>query len=160
MLDPISAHVELIERNNVLREVIADVVIRAELAVDRFVGGEQIAHLNVQLFTAPVAYKINFLIAHSADSHFIAPAQQLQIHDILQNEIDVPHVAAENSLADAVIGNIVLLIGGKDLFALQVLPLHLIEKVRLAAVFDNRAFLTESPVPRCGTGLSICPNIL
>ena len=34
------------------------------------------------------------------------------------------------------IGNIVLLIGGKDLFALQVLPLHLIEKVRLAAVFD------------------------
>ena len=42
MLDPISAHVELIKRNNVLREVIADVVIRAELAVDRFVGGEQI----------------------------------------------------------------------------------------------------------------------
>ena len=160
MLDPISAHVELIERNNVLREVIADVVIRAELAVDRFVGGEQIAHLNVQLFAALVAYKINFLIAHSADSHFIAPAQQFQIHDILQNEIDVPHIAAKDRLADAVIGNIVLLIGGKDLFALQVLPLHLIEKVRLAAVFDNRAFLTESPVPRCGTGLSICPNIL
>ena len=34
------------------------------------------------------------------------------------------------------IGNIILLVGGKDLFALQVLPLHLIEKVRLAAVFD------------------------
>ena len=61
MFDPISAHVKLIERNNVLREVIADVVIRAELAVDRFVGGEQIAHLNVQLFAALVAYKINFL---------------------------------------------------------------------------------------------------
>ena len=42
VLDPVSAHVELIERKNVLREVIADVVIRAELAVDRFVGGEQI----------------------------------------------------------------------------------------------------------------------
>ena len=40
VLDPVSAHVELIEGNNVLREVIADVVIRAELAVDRFVGGE------------------------------------------------------------------------------------------------------------------------
>ena len=34
------------------------------------------------------------------------------------------------------IGNIILLVGGKYLFALQVLPLHLIEKVRLAAVFD------------------------
>ena len=160
MLDPVSAHVELIERNNVLREVIADVVIRAELAVDRFVGGEQIAHLNVQLFAALIAYKVNFLIACSADSHFIAPAQQFQIYNIFQNEIDVPHIAAEDRLADAMIGNIVLLIEGKDLFALQVLPLHLIEKVRLAAVFDNCAFLTESPVPRCGTGLSICPNIL
>ena len=49
MLDPVSAHIELIERNNVLWEVVADRVIRAELAVDRFVGGEQIAHLNVQL---------------------------------------------------------------------------------------------------------------
>ena len=46
----VSAHIKLIERNNVLREVVADRVIRAELAVDRFVGGEQIAHLNVQLF--------------------------------------------------------------------------------------------------------------
>ena len=130
MLDPVSAHVELIERKNVLREVIADVVIRAELAVDRFVGGEQIAHLNVQLFAALVAYKINFLIACSADSHFIAPAQQFQIHDILQNEIDVPHIAAKDRLADAVVGNIILLIGGKDLFALQVLPLYLIEQVK------------------------------
>ena len=54
MLDPVSAHVELIEGNNVLREVIAD----------------------------------------------------------------------------AVVGNIILLIGGKDLFVLQVLPLYLIEQVK------------------------------
>ena len=33
--------------------------------------------------------------------------QQFQIHDILQNEIDVPHIAAENSLADTVVGNII-----------------------------------------------------
>ena len=54
MLDPVSAHIELIEGNNVLREVIAD----------------------------------------------------------------------------AVVGNIILLIGGKDLFVLQVLPLYLIEEVK------------------------------
>ena len=75
VLDPVSAHIELIERNNVLREVIADAVIRTKLTVDRFVGGEQIAHLNIQLFAALVAYKINFLIARSANGHFIAPAQ-------------------------------------------------------------------------------------
>ena len=42
-----------------------------------------------------------------------------KIHDILQNEIDVPHIAAKDRLADAVVGNIILLIGGKDLFVLQ-----------------------------------------
>ena len=55
VLDPVSTHIELIERNNVLRKVVADRVIRAELTVDRFVGGEQIAHLNVQLFAALIA---------------------------------------------------------------------------------------------------------
>ena len=33
-------------------------------------------------------------------------------------------------IADAVVGNIILLIGGKDLFVLQVLPLYLIEQVQ------------------------------
>ena len=36
VLDPISAHVELIEGDNVLREVIADAIIHAKLTVDRF----------------------------------------------------------------------------------------------------------------------------
>ena len=136
MLNPVSAHIELIERNNVLREVVADSIIRAELAVDRFIRGEQIAHLNVQLLTALVAYKINFLITRPANGYFIAPAQQLKVHNVLQNKIDVPHIAAKDRLADTMIGNIVLLIGGKDLFALQILPLHLIEEICLAAVFD------------------------
>ena len=136
MLDAVLAHIKLIERNNVLGEVIADRVIRAELATDRFFRRQQVSDLNIQLFAALVTYKINFLIAHSADSHFITPAQQLKIDDVFQNEIDVPHIAAENSLADAVVGNIILLFGGKDLFALQVLPLHLIEQICFAAVSD------------------------
>ena len=97
---------------------------------------QQIGDLNIQLFAALVAYKINFLIACSANGHFIAPAQQFQIHDILQDEIDVPHIATKDRLADAVVGNIILLIGGKNLFTLQILPLHLIEQVCFAAVFD------------------------
>ena len=121
VLDPVSTHIELIERNNVFGEVDHGCCIIRKLTVDRFFRCQQISDLNIQLFAALVAYKINFLIACSADSHLVTPAQQFQIHDILQNEIDVPHIAAENSLADAVIGNIILLIGGKDLFALQIL---------------------------------------
>ena len=34
VLDPVSAHIELIEGNNVLGEVVADTVIRAKLAAD------------------------------------------------------------------------------------------------------------------------------
>ena len=130
MFDPVSAHVELIEGNNVLREVVADAIIRAELAVDCFFRCQKISDLNIQLFAALVTYKINFLIACFADGYRIAAAQQFQIHYILQNEIDVPHIAAKDRLADAVVGNIILLIGGKDLFALQVLPLYLIEQVK------------------------------
>jgi hypothetical protein len=55
VFDPVSAHVELIEGNNVLREVVADVIIRAELAVDRFVGGDLLAscpHCN-EIFDGP-----------------------------------------------------------------------------------------------------------
>ena len=79
VLDPVSAHVELIEGNNVLGEVVADTVIRAELAADRFFRRQQVSDLDIQLFAALVTYKINFLIAHSADSHFITPAQQYLI---------------------------------------------------------------------------------
>ena len=85
MLDPASAHVKLIEGNNVFGEVVSNVIICAKLTVDRFVGGEQIAHLNVQLFAALVSYKINFLIARSANGHFIAPAQQFQIFRFYYN---------------------------------------------------------------------------
>ena len=75
MFDPVSAHIELIERNNVLREVVADRVIRTKLTVDGFFRCQQVSDLNIQLFSALVAYKINFLIARSANGHFIAPAQ-------------------------------------------------------------------------------------
>ena len=34
------------------------------------------------------------------------------------------------------IGNIIFLIGGKDLLTLQILPFYLIEKIGVAAVFD------------------------
>ena len=45
VLDPASAHVELIERNNVLREVVSNTIIRSKLTADRFLKRQQISDL-------------------------------------------------------------------------------------------------------------------
>jgi hypothetical protein len=42
VLNTVPAHVKLIERDNILREVIPDAVIRAELTLDRFIGCQEI----------------------------------------------------------------------------------------------------------------------
>ena len=42
VLDPVSAHVELIQRDNIFRVVIADIVIRAELTLNGLIGCQQI----------------------------------------------------------------------------------------------------------------------
>ena len=83
VLDPVSAHVELIKGNNVLWEVVADAVIRAELTLNGLIGCQQIGNLNIQFFSTLVTYKVDLLVSGSADSHFVVPAQQLQIHDVL-----------------------------------------------------------------------------
>ena len=110
MLDAVSAHVELIERHNILRVIVQDAVVCAELAPDRFLGGKQIAHLNVQLLTLLVTHKVDLLVTGSSDCHIVIAAQKLKIDDVLQNEIDVAHIAAEDSLTDAVVGNVILLV--------------------------------------------------
>ena len=47
VLDPVSAHVELIQRDNIFRVVIADIVIRAELTLNSLIGCQQIGNLNI-----------------------------------------------------------------------------------------------------------------
>lgn len=95
-----------------------------------------IRHLHIELLGALFADKIDLLFACFAYCYGIAAAQQLQKHDIFEDQVDVPQVAAEHRLADAVVGNVILLICGKDLLALQVLPLDLIEQIGVAAVFE------------------------
>ena len=121
-----------------------------------------IGNLNIQFFSTLVTYKVDLLVSGSPDCHFVVPAQQLQKHDVLQNEVDVTHIAYENSLPDAVVGNVILLIGGKDLLSLQVLTLDLIEQICVAAVFDvvqdglrcNGSLLVFEELPQrsCGEG--------
>ena len=118
MLDAVAAHIELVERNHILREIVADTVIRAKLAGDRLVRRQKIRHLNVQLLAAFAADKVDFPLSASAHRELVAPAEQLQIDNILQNQIDVPQIAAEDRLADAVVCKIILLVGGENLLPL------------------------------------------
>ena len=60
--------------------------IKAELTLNGLIGCQQIGNLNIQFFSTLVTYKVDLLVSGSADSHFVVPAQQLQIHDVLQNE--------------------------------------------------------------------------
>ena len=83
VLDPVSVPVELIQRDNIFRVVIADIVIRTELTLNGLIGCQQIGNLNIQFFSTLVTYKVDRLVSGSADCHFVVPAQQLQIHDVL-----------------------------------------------------------------------------
>ena len=136
MLDAITAHVKLIHGNNILGEVVPDGIICAKLPDDGFFRSQEIGDLNIQLFSALIAYKVDLLFSNPANCDLIAPAQQLQIDDVLEDEVDVPRVAAKDGLPDSVVGDVVFLVGCEDLFPLKVLPLHLVEQVGVAAIFD------------------------
>ena len=71
MLDTISAHIEFIEGNNILREVVTNSIICAEFTIHRFFRCQQISDLNIQFFTAFVAYKVYFFIARYASQQYL-----------------------------------------------------------------------------------------
>lgn len=79
MLDSVPAHVELVQRHNILRVVVADAAVCAELALDRFLGGKQIADLNIQLLALLVAHEVDLFIAGSSDCHLVIAAQKLKV---------------------------------------------------------------------------------
>ena len=78
MFDTVSAKVELIERNNIFRKVVADVIICTKLTDDRFFRSQHVSDLNLQHFTSLAAYEINFFIACFANRHYVAATQQFK----------------------------------------------------------------------------------
>ena len=125
MLDPIPAHVELVQGDYILGEVVPDGVVDPELPIDRLRGGQQVGDLDIELLVPLFADEVDLLVAGLADGNGVAPAQQLQIDDVLQDQVDVPHIAAVDGLPDAVVSDVVFLVGGEDLLALEILPLDL-----------------------------------
>ena len=136
MLDPVTAEVKLIHRNHVFGEVVTNAVIHPKFPLDGFLGGQQVTHLNVQPFIPFSSNEVNLLLAGFAYRHGIAPAKQLHENDVLQNEVAVPHISAKDCLPDAVIRDIVFLVGRQNSLPLQILTPDAIEQESIQAVFD------------------------
>lgn len=62
MFDTVAAHVELIQRNDILGVIVPNVIIGSELTLNGFLRGEQVTDLHIQLFALLVADKVDFLI--------------------------------------------------------------------------------------------------
>ena len=135
MLDPIPAHVELVQGHHVLGEIIPDGLVDPELPVNRLRGGQQVGDLDIELLASLFADEVDLLVSGLAHGNGVAPAQQLQIDDVLQNQVDIPHITAVDCLPDAVVSDVVFLVGGEDLLALEILPLDLEQQEGICAEF-------------------------
>lgn len=109
MSDPVPAHIELIQSNDILRKVVANVVIDSKLPLNRILRGQQVGDLNIQPVSTILTDEINLLAARLADGDSIAPAQQLHVNNVFQNQVDVLPVAAEHSFPYAVVGHVIFL---------------------------------------------------
>lgn len=83
MFNTIAAHVEFIQRDNIFRKVITNIIIYPEFALNRLIRSKQISNLNVEFFISFMTDKIYFFIADSSDSNYIAAAEQLILEFLL-----------------------------------------------------------------------------
>ena len=91
MLNPVTAHVKLIQCDHILGEVVTHPVIDAKLTGYGIFRGQQIRHLDIQLVALIFTNEVDLLVACLADSHRIAPAKKLHVDDIFQNQVNIPH---------------------------------------------------------------------
>ena len=89
MLDPSPAHVKLVERDDILREVVTDGIISPKLPGNGFLRCKEVRHLNIQLLSALVAHEVDPFVSGPANGHIKASSQQFQIDNVLENQVDV-----------------------------------------------------------------------
>ena len=76
MLDPVAAHIKLVQGDNILWKVIADTVVDAKLSFYGIFRGQQVSHLYIQLVPLILTYEVNLFVAYLADSNSVAPTQE------------------------------------------------------------------------------------
>ena len=85
VLDPVPTAVDLFHRNDILGEIIPDAIESTKFTLHGVFRGQQISHLHIQLLILFAANKIYLFVARFAYGHLIAPAQQLQIDNVLED---------------------------------------------------------------------------
>ena len=76
MLDSAPAHVKLVQRNDILREVVADGMITPKFPGNGFLRRKEVCHLNIQLLSALAAHEVDLLVHDPANGYFVASSQQ------------------------------------------------------------------------------------
>ena len=107
VLDPVASHIKLIQGDDVLGKVVTDTAIDAKFLLDGIFRCQQVSHLDIQLVTLVLTYEVNFLVTYLTNGNIIAPAQELHIDDVFQNQVDIPRVASKHSFPDTVVSHIV-----------------------------------------------------
>lgn len=88
MLDAIAAHIEFVQGDHILGEVVPDAVVDPEFPVDGLRGGQQVGDLDIELLASLFTDKVDLLVPGLADGNGIAPAKKLQIDDVLQDQVE------------------------------------------------------------------------
>jgi len=107
MLDPISAKIKLICRNNKLGKIIRNLFQNAEFPFNCLLRRKNVSNLNVNFFTAFSAYKIYLFVSNSADIYFISPSEHCHENDILKDQINIFFVISAYSFSQTMVSHII-----------------------------------------------------
>jgi len=97
VLDPTLAHIKFIQGDNILGKVIADTVIDAKLPPDGIFRGQQVIHLDIQPVSLILTYEVNLPVTCLADGNGVAPAQELHVDDVFQQQVDILPIASDTA---------------------------------------------------------------
>lgn len=67
VLNPVTAHIKLVQRDDIFRKIVANTGENAKLSSDSILRGQQVSNLNIQFVSPILAYKVDFSVRNSPD---------------------------------------------------------------------------------------------
>ena len=124
--------------DNVLRVVVLDGTEIAKLPFSGCIIGYDVGSLHVDAFAAwSGAYKVDFSSLQLSYINLIAQAYEVLIDDILYHFLNVSFTCSSgDSISDAVVFEIKLIVGFKDAFAVDIIAVHLVQDISFAKEGD------------------------
>ena len=124
--------------DNVLRVVVLDGTEIAKLPFSGCIVGYDVGSLHVDAFAAWFgAYKVDFSSLQLSYIYLIAQAYEVLIDDILYHFLNVSFTCSSgDSISDAIVFEIKLIVGFKDAFAVDIIAVHLVQDISFAKEGD------------------------